>query len=83
MSRLTPAEIGVKGHLLLAGRWDEDGIVVPADDKLHLGMAVDTDDGLVVPVIRNVCQLTLDEIARQSQRLVVLARLVRSRHERT
>ena len=64
----------LKGHPLLAGRWEEDAIVVPADNQLHLGMAVDTEEGLVVPVIRNVGELTLDEIVQQSRRLLELAR---------
>ncbi len=33
-------------------RWAEDAIVLNAENKLHLGMAIDTDDGLLVPVIR-------------------------------
>jgi len=64
----------LKGHPLLAGRWEEDAIVVPADNQLHLGVAVDTEEGLVVPVIRNVGELTLDEIVHQSRRLLELAR---------
>lgn len=61
-------------HPMLACRWEEDAIVVPADNQLHLGMAVDTEDGLVVPVIRNVGELTLDEIAQQSGQMVEKAR---------
>jgi pyruvate dehydrogenase E2 component (dihydrolipoamide acetyltransferase) len=37
-------------------------------------MAVDTEDGLLVPVIRNVAGLTLSELATQSQRLSERAR---------
>ena len=64
----------LKRHPLLAGRWDEDAIVLPAEDELHLGMAVDTDDGLLVPVIRNVGGLSLIELAAESKRLVEQAR---------
>ena len=61
-------------HPLLAGRWDEDAIVLPATDELHLGMAVDTEEGLLVPVIRNVGGLSLSELAGQSRRLADQAR---------
>ena len=67
------AEI-LKGHRLLAGRWDEDAIVLPAHHELHIGMAVDTEDGLLVPVIRNVVGLTLCDLAAQSKELVRQAR---------
>ena len=64
----------LKRHPLLAGRWDEDAIVLPADDELHLGLAVDTEDGLLVPVVRNVGSLSLGELAGQSRRLAEQAR---------
>ena len=64
----------LKRHPLLAGRWDEDAIVLPAADELHLGMAVDTEDGLLVPVVRNVGGLSLTELAGQSRRLAEQAR---------
>ncbi len=60
----------IKQHPLLAGRWEENAITVPAENQLHLGMAVDTADGLVVAVIRNAGELTVAEIAKQSRRLV-------------
>ena len=64
----------LRRHPLLAGRWEEDAIVIPADNQLHLGMAVDTEDGLVVPVIRNVGELTLDELSQESSQIVEKAR---------
>ncbi len=54
---------------LLAGRWEEDAIVVPAENELHLGMAVDTVECLLVPVIRNVGQSSLIEVAATSCQL--------------
>ena len=64
----------LKQHMFLAGRWDEDVIVLPAHHELHIGMAVDTEDGLLVPVIRNVAGLTLRDVAAQSKSLVQQAR---------
>ena len=40
----------------------------------HLGIAVETPNGLVVPVIRDVNQLSVGEIAREMARLSVKAR---------
>lgn len=64
----------LKEHMFLAGRWDEDAIVLPAHHELDIGMAVDTEDGLLVPVIRNVAGLTLRDVAVQSKSLVQQAR---------
>jgi len=61
-------------HPLLAGRWDEDAIVWPSENQIHIGMAVDTDDGLLVPVLRNAAQLSLIELAGRARQLVGLAR---------
>ena len=41
---------------------------------LHLGLAVDTEDGLLVPVIRSVPSLSLPQLARQSRDLIERAR---------
>jgi pyruvate dehydrogenase E2 component (dihydrolipoamide acetyltransferase) len=46
-------------------------------DGTHIGIAVDTERGLLVPVIRNVQDLTLQEVARRSRELIGAAR----RHE--
>jgi pyruvate dehydrogenase E2 component (dihydrolipoamide acetyltransferase) len=59
-------------HPLLAGRWEGERITLPG--AIHLGIAVDTEHGLVAPVIRNVADLTLEEVARRSRELVDAAR---------
>jgi pyruvate dehydrogenase E2 component (dihydrolipoamide acetyltransferase) len=64
----------LKQHMFLAGRWEEDAIVLPAHHELDIGMAVDTEDGLLVPVIRNVAGLNLRDVAVQSKILVQQAR---------
>jgi pyruvate dehydrogenase E2 component (dihydrolipoamide acetyltransferase) len=61
-------------HPLLGGRWDEDAIALPADNEVHIGMAVDTDEGLLVPVLRNAALLSLIELAARSRQLVSQAR---------
>ena len=61
-------------HPMLAARWDEDHIILPSLNEIHLGMAVDTDDGLLVPVLRNAGSLTLNQLAEQSRLLIESAR---------
>lgn len=64
----------LKQHLLLTGRWEQDAIVLASVSGLHIGVAVDTDEGLIVPVIRNVGGLTLVGLAEQSRQLIQRAR---------
>ncbi len=42
--------------------------------EVHVGMAVALDEGLIVPVVRNVDHLGLKEIAQESSRLATAAR---------
>lgn len=55
-------------HPVLSSRWDGDTLC--ACSSIHIGIAVDTDAGLVVPVIRDVTRLTLHEVALRSRNLV-------------
>lgn len=43
-------------------------------DGTHIGIAVDTEHGLIVPVIRNVQSLTLPEVASRSRELITATR---------
>jgi len=43
-------------------------------ERVHLGIAVDTEDGLFVPVIKNAHQLALSELKEQAGRMVDQAR---------
>jgi pyruvate dehydrogenase E2 component (dihydrolipoamide acetyltransferase) len=43
-------------------------------DRYDLGVAVQTDDGLVVPVVRNAVEASLDDLAAEVQRLAEAAR---------
>jgi pyruvate dehydrogenase E2 component (dihydrolipoamide acetyltransferase) len=61
-------------HPLLAGRWEESRIVLPQPNHIHIGLAVDTDGGLLVPVLRDVSSLSIEEIAQQSRDLAQRAR---------
>jgi len=68
--KLTAAAL--RQHPMLAATWAEDHLLLP--ENIHLGIAVDTEAGLLVPVIRDVDTSTLTQIAAQSQRLIAAAR---------
>lgn len=70
IARLVAAAL--KRHPALNCQWTDGGIVEPTG--VHIGLAVDTDDGLLVPVIRDVDQLSLSQVAEQSRRLIERAR---------
>ncbi len=72
LTKLTAAML--ERHPLVAGRWEQDAIVLPGRDGLNLGVAVDTGQGLLVPVIANVLNLSLTELAARSRVLVDKAR---------
>jgi pyruvate dehydrogenase E2 component (dihydrolipoamide acetyltransferase) len=59
-------------HRLLAARWEGDHLMVP--DEIHIGIAVDTDAGLLVPVLHHPAKSSLEELAAQSRTLVERAR---------
>jgi pyruvate dehydrogenase E2 component (dihydrolipoamide acetyltransferase) len=58
-------------HPVLAARWLE-GEIVPAD-AMDIGIAVDTEAGLLVPVVRNVDRLSLREVAVASREVIARA----------
>ncbi len=61
-------------HPLLGGRWADDRIEYPSPDGIHIGIAVDTEDGLLVPVLRDVARRTIPELATEFRSLVERAR---------
>jgi pyruvate dehydrogenase E2 component (dihydrolipoamide acetyltransferase) len=62
-------------HPAMAGCWAPDGrLVLPGPADLHVGIAVDTEAGLVVPVVRDVGRRSLAEVAASSRELVARAR---------
>ncbi len=64
--------IALQRHPILNARWDGDRILIHRN--VHIGIAVDTETGLLVPVIRDVSRLTLREVAASCQDLVTRAR---------
>ncbi len=51
----------------------KDGTIV-FHENIHIGLAVDTEEGLLVPVIRDVASKTIQEIAAEAQSLAEKAR---------
>lgn len=62
----------VQGHPLLNARWAGDHIELRG--KVNVGIAVDTDRGLVVPVLQDAARRTVTDLAAQIARLATGAR---------
>jgi pyruvate dehydrogenase E2 component (dihydrolipoamide acetyltransferase) len=71
MIKLTAVALGE--HPLLNASWQGEETVVQAD--VHVGAAVDTEAGLLVPVIRNAPARSLGQIAVESAALAEKARM--------
>jgi pyruvate dehydrogenase E2 component (dihydrolipoamide acetyltransferase) len=69
--------IVLESHPALGGRWEADHIVL--SKKAHIGIAVDTPEGLLVPVLRDVAASSLADLARRSRELIEAARARRLR----
>jgi 2-oxoisovalerate dehydrogenase E2 component (dihydrolipoyl transacylase) len=81
--RITPLAVMARAlavaarlHPLLNASWHEDasGAEIVTRDWVHLGVATDTEHGLVVPVVRDADQLGILDLAREIGRLTGLAR---------
>jgi pyruvate dehydrogenase E2 component (dihydrolipoamide acetyltransferase) len=59
-------------HPELTRQWHEQGICVPG--AMHLAVAVDTEAGLLAPVLRDVDRLTLRQVAARTKQLIEQAR---------
>jgi pyruvate dehydrogenase E2 component (dihydrolipoamide acetyltransferase) len=65
------AAAALERHPRVNGRWHE-GAIVPGEG-VNVGIAVATDDGLVVPVVHDADRLTLREISERRTQLVEAA----------
>jgi pyruvate dehydrogenase E2 component (dihydrolipoamide acetyltransferase) len=64
--------VALQEHPALNARWEDEGIVLCR--RIHIGFAVDTETGLVAPVIRDVPALSLQQLAARSRELIERAR---------
>jgi pyruvate dehydrogenase E2 component (dihydrolipoamide acetyltransferase) len=75
--KLTALALGK--HPLLNSRWEGERIVTP--EGVHVGIAVDTEAGLLVPVVRDVPALGLRQLAARTRDLAERARAGRLKAE--
>lgn len=61
-------------HPTFNARFDSTANEIHEFDSVHLGMATATDDGLIVPVIKNAQSLSIVELSDQLNELAELAR---------
>lgn len=66
------AALALRGHPLLNARWDGEQIILCK--SINIGIAVDMDSGLMVPVLRDVPGLGLRQLAFQARDLAERAR---------
>jgi pyruvate dehydrogenase E2 component (dihydrolipoamide acetyltransferase) len=66
------AAVALRRHPLLQAQWREDGLFVP--DRVDVALAVDTEAGLLAPVVREADRLTLRQVAARSRELSAQAR---------
>lgn len=64
--------LALQEHPALNARWRDDAIEL--FDEVHIGIAVDTNEGLLVPLVRDAHRRSVFEIACQSRDLIEKAR---------
>lgn len=62
----------IEDHPDLNARWQDDRVIRVRE--IHIGIAVDTDAGLLVPVLRDVPSMALKQVASTSRSLIEKAR---------
>ncbi|HEY4844685.1 MAG TPA: dihydrolipoamide acetyltransferase family protein [Candidatus Dormibacteraeota bacterium] len=64
----------VRAYPMMNSSWDDARDEIVVKEPIHLGIAVNTSQGLLVPVLRDASTLDLDAIAAQSAQLIEGAR---------
>jgi 2-oxoisovalerate dehydrogenase E2 component (dihydrolipoyl transacylase) len=79
--RLTPLAIvaravcaAVRQFPMMNSAWDEQGSQIVVKDYVHLGIATDTETGLLVPNVKDADLLGILDLAREISRVTELAR---------
>ena len=60
--------VALQQHPMLNAQWRDEGIFIP--DVINISLAVDTEVGLMVPVVRDVSSKSLGEIVTNSRQLI-------------
>jgi pyruvate dehydrogenase E2 component (dihydrolipoamide acetyltransferase) len=68
------AALALERHPIVNSRWDGDRDQIVLFRGIHIGLAVDTEAGLLVPVLRDVPNLSLRQIATRAHDLIDRAR---------
>jgi len=63
-----------RDHPMLNSTWDEAHDEIVIKGAIHVGLAVNTPQGLLVPVLRDADQLDLEQIAARASELIAGAR---------
>ncbi|MBC8403002.1 MAG: 2-oxo acid dehydrogenase subunit E2, partial [Candidatus Marinimicrobia bacterium] len=71
---LKAVAVGLKSYPMLNSELDLERDRILQKKYFHIGIAVDTDDGLVVPVIRNVDRKSIADLATELAEIAVKAR---------
>jgi pyruvate dehydrogenase E2 component (dihydrolipoamide acetyltransferase) len=66
------AAVALRQHPLLQAQWRDDGLFVP--ERMDIAVAVDTEAGLLAPVVCGVDALTVRQVAARSRDLLARAR---------
>jgi pyruvate dehydrogenase E2 component (dihydrolipoamide acetyltransferase) len=66
------AAAALREHPLLQAQWRDEALFMPR--AVHIALAVDTDAGLLAPVLRDADRLSLGEVATQARELIAAAR---------
>lgn len=87
-AKLTPLPFMIKAAAHALAKYPQFNVSLKADGEtlvhkkyVHIGIAVDTPDGLMVPVIRNADQKSLLELARESVELAKKAQTKKLKRE--
>ena len=64
----------LRKHPLINSSWDSESGEIVVKRFYHIGIATDTERGLLVPVVRDADQLSVFDIAREVSRLAEAAR---------
>jgi pyruvate dehydrogenase E2 component (dihydrolipoamide acetyltransferase) len=66
--------IALRDHPLLNARWEDGDDAIIVSGEANIGIAVDTEAGLLVPVIHRAGELGIQEVASRSRELIRSAR---------
>lgn len=69
------AAVALREHPALNATWNDNEIVIPSE--IHIGLAVDVEEGLLVPVVRDVQNKGIRQIATETRALIEKAKAKR------